>query len=169
MIGAMRKSSQLSRDEGCGLAVGLLVPLVVAVVVEGFAFYARQTRGPEEPDTVSMRRYESGRGLEVRFTPGVVAGEIWNGRIKGFGFPPGETAYSIWCWGGGYKSFDAARCDYSARTVVGSDDAGNIKSPKLRRIPTDSEGGCAIVGTNGPDLKFGTGDEVGLLVCYELR
>ena len=167
MIGAMRKVAQRSRDEGWGPTIGLLVPLVVALFVGGFVFYSHQRGGPEEPDTVSIRRYESDHGLEVRFTPGIVAGETWTGRIKGSGFPPGETVYSIGCWGGGYKSFDAVRCDYSAPTVMVADDAGNIKSPKLRRIPTDPKGGCAIVGTNGPDLKPGTGDEVGLLICYE--
>ena len=125
-----------------------------------------QTNGDElvAPDTVS--RFDSAdEGVEVRLTPGVLAGEHWIGRVTGSGFPPGATVYSVGCLGS-YVSFNAELCDYENPTVMIADANGDITSGIIS-VPTDPDGGCALVGTTGPDGASGSGDEIGALVCYE--
>jgi hypothetical protein len=118
----------------------------------------------EVPDLIGPAN-SADPGIEVRVTPGIVAGQEWTGQIVGSGWPAGETVYSIGCLGS-YESFDPALCDYASPLPMVADDAGNISSYVLT-LPTEPHGACAMVGTNGPDLVPLTGDEVVAIVCYE--
>ena len=118
----------------------------------------------EVPDVIGRANWAN-PGIEVRITPGPVAGQEWTGQLVGSGWPAGETVYSVGCLGS-YASFDPAVCDYAQPLTMVADEKGNISSDVLT-LPTEPRGACAMVGTNGPDLEPDTGDEVGAIVCYE--
>jgi len=118
----------------------------------------------EVPDVIGRADWAD-PGIEVRVTPGPVAGQMWTGQLVGSGWPAGETVHLHSC-PGSYESFDPALCDYSFRLTMVADDAGNISS-EVMTLPTNPNGACSRIDTIGPDLAPRSGDEVGAIVCYE--